>query len=203
MVDLVVFLGNPGKQYETTRHNAGWMVAPFITASGASGPSPPAQAPQKAGGRYETAHIGGNRVWFLWPETFMNRSGECVGRFAAFFRVEPDRVLVVHDELELPFGTVSLRRGGGLGGHNGLRSIQSALTTADFLRLRIGISRPQHGSVSSWVLARFTAEEEGYLPHVLRAAAERVDAVLRSPSEELFNRYRRDEVIPPAGRTSP
>ncbi len=202
MVDLVVFLGNPGKQYETTRHNAGWMVAPHLATSGATDAAPPAQAQQKAGGRYETAHVGGNRVWFLWPETFMNHSGECVGRFCAFFRVDPDRVLVVHDELELPFGTLSLRRGGGLGGHNGLRSIQSALTTPGFMRLRVGISRPKHGSVSSWVLSRFAAQEEGFLPHVLRAAAECLDEVLRKPSEELFTRYRRLEVIPPADSRS-
>ncbi|TVQ96256.1 MAG: aminoacyl-tRNA hydrolase [Spirochaetaceae bacterium] len=202
MVDLVVFLGNPGKQYEATRHNAGWMVAPQILATGATHAAPPSQAQQKAGGRYETAHLGGNRVWFLWPETFMNRSGECVGRFASFFRVEPGRVLVVHDELELPFGTVSLRRGGGLGGHNGLRSIQSALTTPEFMRLRIGISRPQHGSVSSWVLSRFAAEEEPFLPHILRAAADCLEAILHSPSEELFTQFRRKEAIPPAGRTT-
>lgn len=203
MVDLVVFLGNPGKQYETTRHNAGWMVAPHLPATGASLSAPPPQAQQKAGGRYQKAHIGAGRLWFLWPESFMNRSGECVGRFAAFFRIEPARILVVHDELELPFGTISLRRGGGLGGHNGLRSIQSALTSSDFLRLRIGISRPRHGSVSSWVLSRFSREEEGFLPHILRAAADCLDEVLRRPSDELLDRYRRLEVISPKAAGAP
>ena len=190
MVDLVVFLGNPGVQYEKTRHNVGWMVADHLPAAMNCGTQ------QKFKGRYATVQIGGGKVSLLWPQTFMNQSGDCVGRFASFFRIEAERVLVVHDELELPFGTIALRRGGGLGGHNGLRSIQSALSTPNFLRLRIGISRPKHGNVSSWVLSRFSAEEEGFLPHILNAAADGLEQTVRASNAQVLERFAKVVVIP-------
>jgi PTH1 family peptidyl-tRNA hydrolase len=115
------------------------------------------------------------------PETFMNLSGESVGAAAAFFKIPPEQVLVVHDELELPLGTASLKFSGGLGGHNGLRSAKACLNTADFWRLRIGIGRPNHSDIASWVLSDFTAAESAILSQVFAACA---DALLHVLKEE-------------------
>jgi PTH1 family peptidyl-tRNA hydrolase len=194
MVDLVVFLGNPGRQYARNRHNVGWLFVerlPFY---------PSLSWQKKFKGRYalgDTAlfAVPGSpqglpglaapqrKLHFLKPETFMNVSGESAAAAAAFFRIEASSILVVHDELELPLGTVSLKYGGGLGGHNGLRSLKASLGTADFWRLRFGIGRPddrapgQGGPPGSgkgivdWVLADFSAAEEMILDRVFAAAA--------------------------------
>ena len=169
-MDALVLLGNPGSQYQQTRHNVAWLAGDRMPALR----SRPRR--RKFLGDYTGADFGDNRVHVLWPQTFMNRCGEAVGRLCVFFKIEPQRVLVVHDELELPFGVVALRRGGGLGGHNGLKSVRSALTTSDFLRLRIGISRPRHGNVSSYVLSRFAPEEEASLDQILDTAARIMEA---------------------------
>lgn len=158
MVKLLVFLGNPGKDYANTRHNIGWMVAhqlyPNISWS------------DKFQGL--TATDGSSRL--LKPTTYMNESGRSVRPCMDFYGYTLDEVLVVHDDLELPYGTLKLQKGGGLGGHNGLKSIKAHTQGDEFLRLRIGIGRPSHGSVASFVLQRFTAEEEISLPLVLNLA---------------------------------
>lgn len=177
MVEALVFLGNPGTQYQRTRHNVAWLAAERVDALRF------ASTREKFLGSYAAVALGGATRHVLWPQTFMNRCGESVGRMAAFLRVEPKRVLVVHDELELPFGVVALRRGGGLGGHNGLKSVRSALTTPDFLRLRIGISRPGHGNVSSYVLSRFTPDEEAVLNPILDSAAEIIERAASARTE--------------------
>ncbi len=127
---------------------------------------------------------GGIRSIILLPETFMNRSGLAISAACSFFKIDPkkssDLILVVHDDLELPFGTISLRRGGGLGGHNGLRSIKQELGSADFLRFRIGIGRPAHGNISSFVLSRFSPEEEAELPKVLSESSKQIEKLLLS-----------------------
>lgn len=193
MVEAVVFLGNPGTQYQRTRHNAGWLVAERIE------PLRHAQKRDKFLGSYATVPFGATTRHVLWPQTFMNRCGESVGRMAAFLRIAPERILVVHDELELPFGGVALRRGGGLGGHNGLKSVRSALTTPDFLRLRIGISRPNHGNVSSYVLSRFTPDEEAVLNAILDVAARIIERCAAAPTDaalqELLEEHRRVDVL--------
>ena len=193
MVEAVVFLGNPGTQYQRTRHNVAWLVAERIGALQF------ASTRDKFLGSYATVSFGGATRHVLWPQTYMNRCGESVGRMAAFLRISPEHILVVHDELELPFGVIALRRGGGLGGHNGLKSLRSALTTADFLRLRVGISRPKHGNVSSYVLSRFGPDEEAVLEPVLDAAARVVERCAAASTEAaltaLFDEYRRLEVL--------
>ncbi len=193
MIDLIVLLGNPGSRYERTRHNVGWLVAEYLPALR------DASRQRKFQGDYATVALGSNRVHVLWPLTFMNRCGESVGRLCTFFKIEPQRVLVVHDELELPFGVLSLRHGGGLGGHNGLKSVRSALTTADFLRLRIGISRPRHANVSSYVLSRFTPDEEAPLGDILDRAAGIIEccgaARSAAQNESLLRDYARVTVV--------
>jgi PTH1 family peptidyl-tRNA hydrolase len=118
-----------------------------------------------------------DKIQFLMPETYMNRSGDSVRAAAAFFKISPGHILVVHDELELPLGFAALKFSGGLGGHNGLRSLKAAFGTADFWRLRIGIGRPDHDDISGWVLSDFEPQEEPVLEQVLAASA---DLLVRS-----------------------
>ena len=155
---LIVLLGNPGSRYEQTRHNAPWLCLDSLRGASSL------NWKEKFSGKWCDFGPPGNTVRLLKPETFMNRSGDSVVKAAAFFRVEADEILVIHDELELPFGTVQFRKGGGLGGHNGLKSLKRQLGTGDFYRYRLGISRPPHGDVSHWVLSPFSPEERALLP---------------------------------------
>jgi PTH1 family peptidyl-tRNA hydrolase len=152
---LIVGLGNPGKRYASTRHNIGEMAAERLITQFDLG---------KPKARYRGAFTegrlgpGGPRVGILIPETFMNESGQSVGPARGELRVEPDHVLVIHDEIDFPFGRVEYKLGGGHGGHNGLKSIKANLGTADFSRVRVGVGRPDSTDpeiVSAWVLGRF------------------------------------------------
>lgn len=165
-IRAVVGLGNPGSRYADTRHNVGFMVTTELARRAS------ASWQSKFKGRYAKVFLGGREVWLLEPETFMNLSGESVQPFAAFFRIAPEEILVVHDELDLPFATLRLKRGGGHGGHNGLRSLVDRLGSRDFARLRVGIGRPQKGDVSGFVLAPFAAQERDWLPGVVGDAAD-------------------------------
>jgi len=166
---LAVFLGNPGPEYARTRHNVAWILAEHLSFSGSL------VWQRKFKGMF--AATGGGLL-LLKPETFMNLSGESVGACAQFYRIAPHELLVVHDDIELQFGTAAARAGGGLGGHNGLRDIARVLGSREFLRFRVGISRPTRGDVASYVLSRFTPEEESELPGFLERAAAQLEAVL-------------------------
>ncbi|MGH2958370.1 MAG: aminoacyl-tRNA hydrolase [Solirubrobacterales bacterium] len=153
---LIVGLGNPGKRYANTRHNIGEMTAERLISQFDLG---------KPRARYRGAFVdgrlgpGGPRVAVLVPETYMNESGQSVGPARGELRVEPENVLVIHDEIDFPFGRIETKLGGGHGGHNGLKSIKSNLGTADFRRLRVGVGRPDSTDpeiVSAWVLGRFS-----------------------------------------------
>ena len=154
---LVVGLGNPGREYASNRHNVGWMVVEELARRhGASWKG-------KFSGQLAELRLDGHRVALLKPETFMNESGRSVGAAARFFKLEPDAILVVHDEMDLELGRLQARSGGGLAGHNGLRSIAAHLKTPDFLRLRVGVGRPGRGDPrkgADYVLANFTAAED-------------------------------------------
>ena len=152
-IKLIVFAGNPGQQYRYTRHNAGTMILEALERRYSLDWS------EKFGSDLASLRIAGRQVRLIRPGSFMNKIGEPARKAMDFFNLDPEEILVVHDELELPFGTLHFRRGGGLGGHNGLRSLKQHLGTDGFSRLRFGISRPPRGNVSSWVLARFSAEE--------------------------------------------
>ncbi|NBK21761.1 MAG: aminoacyl-tRNA hydrolase [Spirochaetia bacterium] len=147
MVKLLIFLGNPGKTYEKSRHNVGWLFCDHLY--------PSVQWSQKFHSLVATEGL----YKLLKPQTFMNESGKAVRACSDFFNFPSEELLVVHDDLELPFGTIRLQKGGGLGGHNGLKSIKSHLGSDAFLRLRFGIGRPQRGSVASYVLLPFSKEE--------------------------------------------
>lgn len=170
---LMAFLGNPGREYAQTRHNMAWMVADRLSAlTGVSWQS-------KFNGRYAKAVLGGDQRICLRPETFMNLSGQSVRAALQFFKASPESLLVVHDDLELQFGELAYKWGGGLGGHNGLRSIADQLGTRDFYRLRLGIGRPVHGTPSDHVLGRFSKDESAVLPLILDRAADLLEAVDR------------------------
>jgi PTH1 family peptidyl-tRNA hydrolase len=154
---LVVGLGNPGREYARNRHNAGWMVVDELARRhGGSWRS-------KFNGRLGEIRLEGHKLALLKPETYMNESGRSVAAAAAFFKVEPDSVLVVHDEGDFDLGRLELKFGGGLAGHNGLRSIAEHLKTRDFLRLRIGVGRPERGDprpLADYVLSDFEPHDD-------------------------------------------
>ena len=149
---LVAGLGNPGREYERTRHNVGWLVADELARRhGGSFRS-------KFSGRIAETRLSDLRLALLKPETYMNESGRSVGAATRFYKVPPERTLLVHDDVDLEEGRLQARLGGGLAGHNGLRSIAQHLGTNDFLRLRIGVGRPGRGdprSVADYVLSPF------------------------------------------------
>jgi peptidyl-tRNA hydrolase, PTH1 family len=169
---LVAGLGNPGREYERTRHNVGWLVLDELARRhGGSWRS-------KFSGSLAEVRLGDARLALLKPETYMNESGRSVGAAARFFKVEPEQLLVVHDDVDLEPGRLQARDGGGLAGHNGLRSLAQHLGSQDFLRLRIGVGRPGRGdqrSVSDWVLSSFAPEED--VEALVARAADAVEAV--------------------------
>jgi peptidyl-tRNA hydrolase, PTH1 family len=182
---LVVGLGNPGREYTGHRHNVGWMVVEELARRhGGSWKG-------KFSGRIAEVRVDGHRVGLLKPETFMNDSGRSVGAAARFYKLEPDAILVVHDEIDLDAGRLQARRGGGLAGHNGLRSIASHLRTQDFLRLRVGVGRPGRGdprTPADYVLSDFQPEDDaGTLVARAADAVETLDADGLEQAQAQFN----------------
>jgi PTH1 family peptidyl-tRNA hydrolase len=200
MIDLVVFLGNPGRQYARNRHNVGWLFAetlPFYHElswqkkyKGFYGALDSSRLPSGPG----ELSPGARKLHFLKPETFMNLSGEAAAAAAGFLNIDLESIIVIHDELELPLGTVSLKFGGGLGGHNGLRSMKACLGAAGFWRLRFGIGRPddrapgQGGPPGSgrgiidWVLSDFSPAEEAVLEQTFAGTGPLlIEALIRGP----------------------
>ncbi|HUM09920.1 MAG TPA: aminoacyl-tRNA hydrolase [Myxococcaceae bacterium] len=187
---LVVGLGNPGREYAGHRHNVGYMVVDRL--AGAVGI---ALGQSKFQGRFGQGDIGKIRLLLLEPETYMNASGDAVSAAARFFKVPAEDMLIVHDELDLAFGRLQLKKGGGTGGHNGLESIVEQLGTSDFARLRVGIGKPQGPNakerVVGHVLHEFGSEEREGLPAVLERAVEIARAWLSLGLAEAMNRYNR------------
>ena len=181
---LVIGLGNPGSEYERTRHNAGFMVADVL-AGRVGGRF---TVHKKSGADLLEARLDGRKVLVAKPRSFMNVSGRPVAALARFFSIPPTEVIVVHDELDLEFGTVRLKRGGGEGGHNGLRSISNALTTKDYLRVRFGIGRPPgRQDPADYVLKPFSSVERKELPVIVEQAADAVELLLRVGLEAAQN----------------
>lgn len=176
---LIVGLGNPGPEYETTRHNIGHMVADELADRvGCRFVRHKAQA-MVASGMLGAPGAGGCKVLIAKPLTYMNVSGGPVAGLVRYAKIAPEQVVVVHDELDIDFGAVKLKRGGGEGGHNGLRSITSSLGTKEYVRVRVGIGRPPgRMAASDYVLGRFGKVERDELPCVWDRAADAVEAVL-------------------------
>jgi PTH1 family peptidyl-tRNA hydrolase len=154
---LVVGLGNPGREHEADRHNAGWMVVDELARRhGGSYRS-------KFSGKLAEVRLGDLKLALLKPETYMNLSGNSLGAAARFFKLPTEQIVVVHDDVDLEPGRIQLRLGGGLAGHNGLRSIRQALGSAEFLRARLGVGRPGRGDrrpVADYVLTPFEPDED-------------------------------------------
>ncbi len=185
-IALIVGLGNPGPEYEHTRHNAGqWYVERLARELGAT-----LVTEGKFFGRTARVAIAGHDVRLLIPTVFMNRSGQATGALAAFFRIAPEQMLVAHDELDMPPGTVRLKQGGGHGGHNGLRDIVACHgNSAEFLRLRIGIGRPPHkDQVTPWVLGRAQAADQEKMDAAIVAAIAETPLIVGGDAAKAMNR---------------
>jgi peptidyl-tRNA hydrolase, PTH1 family len=171
---LIAGLGNPGSQYAGNRHNAGFMVADLLAARMGARFKRDRSRAAAAEGR-----LAGDPVTLAKPLSFMNLSGRPVAALRSFYKVPPERIVVVHDELDLPFGALRLKQGGGDNGHNGLRSVTAALGTRDYFRVRVGIGRPAgRMDPADYVLQDFSAAERKLLPEVLERAADAVETLL-------------------------
>jgi PTH1 family peptidyl-tRNA hydrolase len=199
MIQLAAFLGNPGTNYSRNRHNAGRMLAQAL-------PFYRQLSWQK---KFKGLYASFESNHFLQPETFMNLSGESVFAAASFYKIKVEEIIVVHDELELPLGTISLKFSGGLGGHNGLRSMNKCFGNADFWRIRIGIGRPDSrlpgeggraGSgegVYDWVLSDFSGEEQEALIPTLDAGAGLLLQAMNADPETLLSEWKKKKIPVP------
>jgi PTH1 family peptidyl-tRNA hydrolase len=181
---LVVGLGNPGREYARNRHNVGWMVVEELARRhGGSWRG-------KFSGQLAEIRLDGHKVALLKPETYMNESGRSVRAAADFFKLDPDAILVVHDDGDLEFGRLQARLGGGLAGHNGLRSVAQHLKTQDFLRIRAGVGRPERGDprpLADYLLADFEPHEDA--AGLVARAADAVEALDTEGLERTQRRY--------------
>jgi PTH1 family peptidyl-tRNA hydrolase len=193
-LQLVAGLGNPGPEYVRSRHNAGFMAAIRFLARHELG-----RPRTRYGGRWTEGDFHGSPVAVLMPQTFMNCSGDSVGEAAVKKHIAPERIIVAHDDLDFPFGTVRCRSGGGSGGHNGLASVTSRLGSPDFLRVRIGIGRPDDPTVDprEWVLTEFDAPDEELLP-VIDRAVDCIETILLDGIEAAMREFNRREKDQPA-----
>ena len=189
MYQLVVALGNPGKEYETTRHNIAWiLIDQHPDLKNLNWKS-------KFKALYAETSISGEKIFFLKPQTYMNLSGESVQPFSQFYKINPQNILVIHDELDLPLGQAHFKMGGGLAGHNGLKSIAQTLGTDEFARLRVGIGRPQFGSVSDWVLSGFKGDEEIKLNKVIEKLAQPLMECVISGVTPVGNKWNKKDLL--------
>jgi PTH1 family peptidyl-tRNA hydrolase len=182
---LIAGLGNPGREYALTRHNIGWLVVDELARRADT------TFKAKFAGRLGESRLCDRRVALLKPETYMNESGRSIGPALRFFKLEPAQLLVIHDDVDLEEGRLQARLGGGLAGHNGLKSIAQVLGSSDFLRLRIGVGRPGHGdrrSVADYVLSGFEPHVE--LDALIGDAADAVESLLRDGLVEAQRQYR-------------
>jgi len=187
VIRLVVGLGNPGKEYERTRHNAGfWLVERFAQANGMVLRKDP---------KFK-ALVGktSNGAWFLLPQSFMNLSGQPVQMLAGFFRIKPEEVLVVHDELDFPPGTVRLKQGGGIAGHNGLKDISQRLATHEYWRLRLGVGKPPVGTEGAdYVLQKPSAEDRAAIDAAIQKSLEVLPQILAGDVQAAMNKLHTEE----------
>ena len=187
MAWLIVGLGNPGDEYKRTRHNIGFQALdhwPFSLFW-----------KKKFKGLYAQFSHGGENVIFLKPQTYMNLSGESVQACAHFFKIPADSTLIVYDEIDLPFGALQMRLNGGLAGHNGLKSIAGQLGTKDFKRLRMGIGRPERGSVSHHVLSPFSSDEDCFLDDFLKLATQAIESLLEEGFQKASSQFSKKKVV--------
>jgi len=185
---LVVGLGNPEVRYARTRHNIGFAVVDELHARARG-----VAWQEKYQGLFSRVDIAGHPALLLKPMTYMNLSGKSVSRAARYHRIGPESVIVIHDDLDLPFETVRLKQGGGAGGHKGLASCIADLGSREFLRIRVGIGRPAHGDATDYVLSTFSTEEEAAIREVIAGGADAVETVFRDGVVRAMNRFNKRE----------
>jgi PTH1 family peptidyl-tRNA hydrolase len=196
-IRLVVGLGNPGKEYERTRHNAGfWLVERFAASSGVALRKDP---------KYQ-ALVGrmGDGAWLLLPQSFMNASGRAVQMLAGFFKVKPEEILVVHDELDFAPGTARIKQGGGIAGHNGLRDISQRIGSHDYWRLRLGVGRPAGGAdVADYVLHKPSLEEKEAIDASIENALALLPQMLAGDMQAAMQKLHSQDKPAPAPKKEP
>lgn len=163
---MIVFLGNPGKQYKDTRHNIGFSICDYKYVNVSF---------QK---KFNSLYANTNSLKIIKPQTYMNNSGKAIQAAMTYFSIKSNELLIVHDDLELDFSKIELQQGGGLKGHNGLKSIKNTIKKDDFYRLRFGIGRPNHNNISSYVLSRFNENEKVEIPLLLEKANNLIDTII-------------------------
>jgi peptidyl-tRNA hydrolase, PTH1 family len=182
---VIVGLGNPGRTYARSRHNAGFRVVLRLAERHGV-----AVTTRKFGALTGRGAVARRPALLALPQTFMNASGEAVAPLLGYFRAEPADLVVVHDDVDLAFGRLKLKQGGGTGGHKGLASLVGQLGTDAFVRVRVGIGRPEPvGDVTDWVLERFSPDEEAALDAIVEEAADAVEAVLADGAKAAMNRF--------------
>lgn len=182
---LVLGLGNPGRKYERTRHNVGFLVADRLAERAGARCDKP-----QLGALIAKVRFGDHEAVLAQPQSFMNLSGQPAVSLRGYYKVETADVIVVHDEVDIPFGQVRIKRGGGHGGHNGLRDIQARFGDGGFVRVRVGVSRPPPGwDTADYVLATWTKAEADELDAIVDRAADTVEAIIRHGVIEAMNRF--------------
>ena len=188
-VHLIAGLGNPGPEYHETRHNAGFMVLDRLADHAGISVS------RKAfNGVFGEGLWQGERLFLLKPQTYMNLSGRSVAAALRYYKLSPAELIVIHDELDIPFGQVKVKEGGGHGGHNGLRSLMAELGTGDFVRVRVGIGRPAKGDPVNYVLGPFGRDEVPLLPRLCDGVCDLLSLLLREGVPKTMSLYNRRDL---------
>ncbi len=184
-MNLIVGLGNPGSRYKYTRHNIGFMVLEKIAARWEI------ELKQKSfNALWNRGKVAGKNILLAMPQTYMNLSGNAVRELLAYFKIDKSNLIVIHDDLDLPFGTIRLKTGGGDAGHKGLNSIITGLGSADFMRVRIGIGKPSgRQPVEDYVLQKFHPDESAMLQQVIRSASEATADILKIGMQQAMVKY--------------
>ena len=188
-IRLIVGLGNPGADYVDTRHNAGFWFVDAVAAAHAA----PFRMEKKFHGEVARFYAGGHEIWLLKPDTFMNLSGQAVQALARFYKIDLEHILVAHDDLDLPPGTVRLKQGGGHGGHNGLRDIVSKMGGNGFQRLRLGIGHPgDKNKVTGHVLKKSSTDDQVEIERAIEQAMKVLPDVINGDLQKAMNQLHRD-----------
>lgn len=187
---LIVGLGNPGPKYQGTRHNAGFLVLDRLADEAGI-----AVTRKQFGGLYGEGTLDGHRLFLLKPQTFMNLSGRSVAEAVRFHKLSLDQIVVVHDELDIPFGQVKIKEGGGHGGHNGLRSMVQELAGNQFVRVRFGIDRSPGSDTAGYVLAPFPREQQLQLPLLIDRTVALLRLLLSDGLAKAMNHYNKKDLL--------